>query len=104
MKIPTFDMKEYEEMIELVDHFDIVCQIELEMHYNPVVNRMKSLFTANELGKISGFNATNITLSPVWAFPWQGIPEESYGKRVSLASHDERFRGGHFVIIRIFSI
>ena len=94
MKIPTFDMNEYDEMIRLVDHSGIVFQIELEMHYNPVVSRMKSLFEKGELGNILSFNATNITLSPVWAFPWQGVPEESYGKRIPLTASDTRFRGG----------
>jgi predicted dehydrogenase len=43
---------------------------------------------------MKAFNATNITLSPVWAFPWQGMPEKSYGKRVSIKEGDARFRGG----------
>jgi predicted dehydrogenase len=30
----------------------------------------------------------------VWAFPWQGIPEQSYGKRIPLKAGDQRFRGG----------
>lgn len=94
MKIPTFDMCEYEEMIQLVKQYGIICQIELEMHYNPTINRMKSLFINDKLGRITTVNATNITLSPVWAFPWQGIPEESYGRRVPLSDSDSRFRGG----------
>lgn len=94
MKIPTFDMDEYDEMIRLVDNSGIVFQIELEMHYNPVVSRMKELFAKNELGEVLSFNATNITLSPVWAFPWQGVPEDSYGKRIPLSPADSRFRGG----------
>ncbi len=94
MKIPTFDMDEYDEMIKLVDENDLVCQIELEMHYNPVIARMKELVENGEIGKIKSFNATNITLSPVWAFPWQGVPEKSYGKRVSIKEGDSRFRGG----------
>ena len=94
MKIPSFNMTEYDEMIDLAEKSGIVCQIELEMHYNPVVTRMKELFENDELGKVSGFNATNITLSPVWAFPWQGVPEESYGERVCLSSGNDRFRGG----------
>ena len=94
MKVPTFDMDEYAEIIELVEKAGIVFQIELELHYNPVVERMKDIVAKNELGKISAINATNITLSPVWAFPWQGVPEESYGKRVQLSPGDNRFRGG----------
>ncbi|HBL74195.1 MAG: hypothetical protein A2W90_17740 [Bacteroidetes bacterium GWF2_42_66] len=94
MKIPTFDMDEYAEIEELVEKSGIVCHVELEMHYNPVTTRLYEMIARNELGKISAINATNITLSPVWAFPWQGIPEQSYGKRVSLKPGDKRFRGG----------
>lgn len=94
MKIPTFDMQEYDEMIDLVEKNGLVCQIELEMHYNPVILRLKELTAENRIGKITSFNATNITLSPVWAFPWQGVPEKSYGKRVPLKDGDARFRGG----------
>ena len=94
MKIPSFDMDEYTEITEIVEKAGIVCQIELELHYNPVVARMKEILVNNDLGKISAINATNITLSPVWAFPWQGVPEESYGKRVPLSPGNSRFRGG----------
>jgi predicted dehydrogenase len=94
MKIPSFDMEEYDEMIGIVEKSGIVCQVELELHYNPVVARIKKLLNENKLGKITGFNATNITLSPAWAFPWQGVPEESYGKRIPLSPGDTRFRGG----------
>ena len=92
MKIPTFDMAEYAEMERLVKENDIIFQIELELHYNPVVVRMKQL--AGKVGKMRAFEATNVTLSPVWAFPWQGSPEASYGKRVPLRDNDPRFRGG----------
>lgn len=94
MKIPTFDMDEYDEMMDVVKKSGIVCQVELEMHYNPVIARMKSILAERRLGRLLSFNATNITLSPVYAFPWQGTPELSYGKRVSLKEGDWRFRGG----------
>ena len=94
MKIPTFDMAEYDAMIDMVDKAGIVCQIELEMHYNPVVKRLQERIASGAIGKILSIQATNITLSPVWAFPWQGVPEASYGKRVELAPGDHRFRGG----------
>lgn len=95
MKIPTFDENEYEEMIADVQNSGVICQVELELHYNPVVARMKELvFEEKALGKLKSFNATNITLSPVWAFPWQGIPTESYGAEVPLQEGDTRFRGG----------
>ncbi|MFA5864776.1 MAG: Gfo/Idh/MocA family oxidoreductase [Phycisphaerae bacterium] len=94
MKIPTFDMNEYDEMIRIVDHAGVVCQVELELHYNPVVHRLKNLIADGEIGKILAVQATNITLSPVWAFPWQGVPEESYGRRLPLRPGDTRYRGG----------
>ena len=94
MKIPTFDMREYDEMIRLVEAAGIVCQVELELHYNPVMQRVKELCAAGGLGKLSSFGATNITLSPVWAFPWQGVPEQSFGRRQELAPGDGRFCGG----------
>ena len=94
MKIPTFDLDEYDQMIELVERAGLVCQIELELHYNPVVHRVKKLVADGAVGRILSIQATNITLSPVWAFPWQGVPELSYGRRVPLADGDGRFRGG----------
>lgn len=94
MKIPTFNMAEYDEMIALCDKAGIICQIELELHYNPVVMRLKKLIEEGAIGKILSVQATNITLSPVWAFPWQGNPESSFGARVPLRSGDPRFRGG----------
>lgn len=94
MKIPSFDMAEYDEMIKLTEEHDITCQVELELHYNPVVKRMKELVKNEEIGKLQAFNATNVTLSPVWAFPWQGVPEQSYGKRELIKEGDPRCRGG----------
>ena len=85
---------ETDEMIKIVDENNLVCQIELEMHYNPVIARLKELVKNGEIGKIKSFNATNITLSPVWAFPWQGCPEKSYGKRVPIKEGHDKFRGG----------
>ncbi len=94
MKIPTFDMDEYAEMERLVEQSGITFQIELELHYNPVVIRMKELVNGGAVGETDAFNATNITLSPVWAFPWQGVPEASYGKRVPIKAGHPKFRGG----------
>lgn len=94
MKIPTFDMAEYDQMIDLVERAGLVCQVELELHYNPVVERVKRTVAEGALGKLLSIQATNITLSPVWAFPWQGVPEQSYGKRIPLSGGNGRFRGG----------
>ena len=41
MKVPTFDMDEYAEMHRLVKESGITYQIELELHYNPVVIRLR---------------------------------------------------------------
>ena len=94
MKIPSFDLAEYDRMIEVVEQSGVVCQIELELHYNPVVERIKRLVADGAVGRILSMQATNITLSPVWAFPWQGSPEQSYGRRIPLSAGDTRFRGG----------
>ncbi len=94
MKIPTFDMEEYAEMQRVAEEAGIVVQIELELHYNPVVIRTKELIQNKAMGDMDAFNATNITLSPVWAFPWQGVPELSYGKRVPIKEGHDKFRGG----------
>ena len=81
MKVPTFDLEEYDRMIQMVKEADVICQVELEMHYNPTARRALELVRSGAIGEVISFNATNITLSPVWAFPWQGVPEISYGKR-----------------------
>jgi len=94
MKIPTFDLDEYDEMIELVDRAGVVCQVELELHHNPAVHRVMKIIEDGALGCIESVQATNLTLCPVWAFPWQGVPEESYGRRVVLGDGTSRFRGG----------
>ena len=94
MKIPSFDLGEYDRMIMAVDRAGLTCQIELELHYNPVVRRVFEQLARGVIGRVRSFQATNITLSPVWAFPWQGSPELSYGRRVTLADGDTRFRGG----------
>lgn len=94
MKVPSFDMEEYSEMERLCEEYGVVCQVELELHYNPVVQRMKQLVAQGSVGQMTAFNATNITLSPVWAFPWQGSPEKSYGKRVPINDTCGKFRGG----------
>lgn len=94
MKVPTFDLAEYDCMIQMVRDADVICQVELELHYNPTVRRVMELVREGAVGRVISFNATNITLSPVWAFPWQGLPEKSYGSRVPLRPGDPRFRGG----------
>lgn len=64
------------------------------MIFLPLVVRLKEILRDGKLGKILSFNARNTTLSPVWAFPWQGVPELSYGRRVPLKAGSNKFRGG----------
>ena len=52
MKIPTFNMAEYDEMIRICRDNHVICQVELEMHYNPVVHRIRDLIASGEIGKI----------------------------------------------------
>ena len=94
MKIPTFNMEEYDKIEKLVRDSGIIGQIELECHYNPVTVRFKELVKSGKMGKIYSFNARNTTLSPVWAFSWQGVPELSYGKRVKIKEGSDKYRGG----------
>lgn len=94
MKIPSFDLAEYDRMLAAVERAGVVCQVELELHHNPVVHRLKRLIADGAIGKLRSIQATNITLSPAWAFPWQGVPEASYGRRVALLPNDPRCRGG----------
>jgi len=94
MKIPTFDLADYDRMIQLVHDTGIICQIELELHYNPVVTRIKEIVASGELGNLVAIQGTNTTLTPIWAFPWQGVPEKSFGRRRPLRDGDPRFCGG----------
>ena len=58
------------------------------------MRRLKKLVADGAVGKIKAFQATNITLSPVWAFPWQGDPKASFGRVEHLKKGDPRFKGG----------
>jgi predicted dehydrogenase len=94
MKIPTFDPREYDRMIEAVDAAGVICQVELELHYNPVVHRVKQAVGDGTLGRLHAIQMTNTTLCPVWAFPWQGDPRRAYGRRQPLRDGESRCRGG----------
>lgn len=94
MKIPTFDMAEYEEMIRLTEDAGLVFQVELEMRHHAPVYRVKELLESGAIGELLSINMVNYSHNPVWWWPWMCNPEQSYGKRVSLRPGDERFRGG----------
>jgi predicted dehydrogenase len=94
MKVPTFDIDQYDEMIELTEKHNMVFQIELELRYSAVIKRIKQLYDSGAIGKLMSFQAVNTTHCPVWWLPWHGIPEQSYGRRIELRDGDGRFRGG----------
>lgn len=94
MKVPTFNMEEYEEMIRLTEEAGVVCQVELEMRHHTPVHRIKEAIEEGKIGKLLSINAVNYSHNPVWWRPWQANPEASYGSRVGLRPGDDRFRGG----------
>ena len=94
MKVPTFDMRQYDEMIRMTEQAGVVCQVELEMRHHAPIYRIKDAIEAGQIGKLLSVNAVNYSHNPVWWRPWQADPEGSYGSRVALNAADHRFRGG----------
>lgn len=94
MKVPAFDMTEYDEMIELTEKAGVVCQVELEMREHAEIYRIKELIEQGAVGTPLSITALNYSHNPVWWRPWQCSPEQSYGRRVRLREGDDRFRGG----------
>jgi predicted dehydrogenase len=94
MKIPTFNMDEYREMIELTERAGLVFQIELEMRHHAPLYRIKEIVESCQIGELLSINMVNYSHNPVWWRPWQCDPEDSYGKRMRLRPGDNRFRGG----------
>lgn len=94
MKVPTFDMDEYDQMIEAVESAGVIAQVELEMREHAEIYRVKELISSGELGKVLSVTATNFSHNPVSWRPWQADPEQSYGKRVPLGPEYNLFRGG----------
>ena len=94
MKVPTFDMQQYDEMIRLTEQVGVVCQVELEMRHHAPIYRIKEQIARGDIGQLLSVNAVNYSHNPVWWRPWQADPEGSYGKRVPLRAGDDRSRGG----------
>jgi len=94
MKVPTFDMQEYDEMIRLAKQHHICCHIELEMRWKANVERVKELIQNGSLGEVNSFIAYNYSHNPMWWNHWMDIAEESYGKRIPLTPGSKHFRGG----------
>lgn len=94
MKVPSYDLEEYQEMIELVEKAGVINQVELEMRYHGPMYRVKELIEDGAIGELLSINMLNYSHNPVSAFPWMCDPEASYGKRVPLRPGEKRFRGG----------
>ena len=94
MKVPTFDLDEYDEMIRLVDEAGVVCQVELEMRHHTEVFRVKEIIESGAIGDILSINMLNYSHNPYWWRPWQCSPEESFGKRVKISPDSPLYRGG----------
>ena len=94
MKVPTFNMDEYDEMIRMTEEAGVVCQVELEMRHHAPIYRIKEAIEAGKIGKLLSINTVNYSHNPVWWRPWQANPEASYGSRMALRPGDDRFRGG----------
>lgn len=94
MKVPTFHLEEYEEMIRISEEAGVVFQIELEMRHHAPVERVKRLIESGAIGDLLSVNLVNYSVNPVCAWPWQCDPYLSYGEVVPLRPNDDRFRGG----------
>lgn len=94
MKAPSYDMAEFDEMIELQKKSGILVYIELEMRWNATIERIKDIIKSGKLGSIESFTAYNYSHNPMWWQHWMDIPEKSYGKRLAIRPGDKIFRGG----------
>lgn len=94
MKVPSLNMKEYQEMVDIVKEKKIVFQIEMELRNYPVIHRAAELIQSGAIGELQSISITNYSHNPVWWCPWQCDPDLSYGEVRQLRPGDERFRGG----------
>ena len=61
MKVPTFDMQQYDEMIRLTEQAGVVCQVELEMRHHAPVYRVKEAIQNGAIGKLLSSNGSVVT-------------------------------------------
>lgn len=94
MKVPSCDMKEYDEMIRLANENDVIVYIELEMRWKATIERIKEIIASGKLGEVQSFVAYNYSHNPMWWNHWMDIPEQSYGKRIPIYAGSKIFRGG----------
>ena len=94
MKVPTVQLNEYKEILELQNKYNGKCFIELEMRSSAELLRLKNLVQGGKIGKVTSFCGWNLSHNPVWWLKWHGIPEEIYGKRVPIEENSKICRGG----------
>ena len=94
MKIPTFNLDEYAEMIRISEEAGIVFQVELEMRNHASVERVKRLIDEGAIGDLLSVNVVNYSSNPVDGYAWMCDPYLSFGEVVPLRPNDNRFRGG----------
>ena len=94
MKVPTLNMAEYDEMIDLQRKTGIIVNIELEMRWYAAVERVKELIKDGVLGEVTSITAYNYSHFPFWWNSWMNEPKEIYGSVVPLKNGCNRFRGG----------
>ncbi|MBR2930156.1 MAG: Gfo/Idh/MocA family oxidoreductase [Clostridia bacterium] len=94
MKVPTYDLDEYREMIDLTEAAGLVCQVELEMRHHTEIYRVKELIESGAIGELLSVNMLNYSHNPGWWRPWQVSPEESWGKRERISPDSPLYRGG----------
>jgi len=95
MKVPTFFMDQYDEMLRLVRENNMVIQVELEMRYKHIIKRLKEIVDSGVIGNLLSMQINNTTVCvPPEIMPWVTSPRETYGKQIRLKEGDSRFRGG----------
>lgn len=94
MKVPTLQLDEYREILDLQKKYRTKCFIELEMRRSAEVMRLKSLIDEGKIGRVQSFSASNLSHNPVWWLPWHGDPLQSYGRRTLLTPDGKLYRGG----------
>ncbi len=94
MKVISMNHDECREMIERAHKSGIVADSELELRYADQFVYARKLLQSGALGRLKSIYLTNISQSPCNYFPNWGVPELSYGKKVSLFPGASVYRGG----------
>ena len=94
MKAPTYNIDEYNEIIDLSKNNNLVVHIELQMRWMASIKRIQEVIDSGVLGKINSFAAYNYSHNPMNWCTRLDIPEEIYGKRIPIKPGKNIFRGG----------